>query len=391
MSSVDELDSNKPARNNAVRAVVGVLAALVIAFCGWSAFQYANGNDPLAFLGGSAFQTVGEDTGSAQDSASGAGSLTVASNTVTSDDVAAQIANLTYGKENVSVASDEVNVVIADGGIWVENATDADAASAIDAAARRVAALAAWADEQQVSITRVVWICEDMAGSVRVAIDYPASRASEDETTAQILAGSEGYRISGDAFAALGSSPAFKQQGGEAPVLPDGNEITVIAEQTSTGEALEATSETYTVFTTTPESGASASKASSASSSKGGSGSSSSSSSSGSGTSDSTDSRLTVTVAVDGSAAGAGSSSATVALEQGATVYDALKATGVSINATDTQYGIYVSSIGGLAEKEHGSSSGWMYSVNGVTPMTSCGNYTLKNGDSVVWYYVTGD
>lgn len=94
---------------------------------------------------------------------------------------------------------------------------------------------------------------------------------------------------------------------------------------------------------------------------------------------------------VDGSAAGAGSSSAAVALEQGATVYDALKATGVSINATDTQYGIYVSSIGGLAEKEHGSSSGWMYSVNGVTPMTSCGNYTLKNGDSVVWYYVTGD
>ncbi len=386
-----ELNSNKPARNNAVRAVVGVLAALVIAFCGWSAFQYANGNDPLAFLGGSAFQTVGEDTGSTQDSASGTGSLTVASNTVTSDDVAAQIAKLAYGKENVSVASDEVNVVIAGGGIWVENASDADAASAIDAAARRVAALAAWADEQQVSITRVVWICEDMAGSVRVAIDYPASRASEDETTAQILAGSEGYRISGDAFAALGSSPAFKQQGGGAPVLPDGNEITVIAEQTSTGEALEATSETYTVFTTTSESGASASKTSSASSSKDGSGSGSSSSSSGSGTSASADSRLTVTVTVDGSAAGAGSSSATVALEQGATVYDALKATGVSINATDTQYGIYVSSIGGLAEKEHGSSSGWMYSVNGVTPMTSCGNYTLKNGDSVVWYYVTGD
>ncbi len=386
-----ELNSNKPARNNAVRAVVGVLAALVIAFCGWSAFQYANGNDPLAFLGGSAFQTVGEDTGSTQDSASGTGSLTVASNTVTSDDVAAQIAKLTYGKENVSVASDEVNVVIAGGGIWVENASDADAASAIDAAARRVAALAAWADEQQVSITRVVWICEDMAGSVRVAIDYPASRASEDETTAQILAGSEGYRISGDAFAALGSSPAFRQQGGEAPVLPDGSEITVIVEQTSTGEALEATSETYTVFTTTSESGASASKTSSASSSKDGSGSGSSSSSSGSGTSASADSRLTVTVTVDGSAAGAGSSSAAVALEQGATVYDALKATGVSINATDTQYGIYVSSIGGLAEKEHGSSSGWMYSVNGVTPMTSCGNYTLKNGDSVVWYYVTGD
>ncbi len=96
-------------------------------------------------------------------------------------------------------------------------------------------------------------------------------------------------------------------------------------------------------------------------------------------------------ISVDASAVGAGSSSATVQLAEGATVYDALKATGVAMNAQNTQYGIYVSSIGGLAEKEHGSSSGWMYSVNGVTPMTACSNYKLSNGDKVVWYYVTGD
>ena len=52
--------------------------------------------------------------------------------------------------------------------------------------------------------------------------------------------------------------------------------------------------------------------------------------------------------------------------------------------------GSYVAAIGGLAEKEHGGTSGWMYSVNGSTPMTACTNYVLSNGDVVVWYYVTG-
>lgn len=385
MSNVTELDTNsKPGRNNAVRAVVGVLAALVIAFCGWSAFEYASGGDPLAFLGGTAFQTVEEGTGSSQGSASDGISLKTVSNTVTSDDVTAQITKLTYDGKDVSVAANKVNVVIADGGIWVENACDDDAATAVDAAARRVAALAAWADEQQVSIAYVVWVCEDMAGSVRAAIDYPAERESKGETAAQILAAADGYRISGDTYAALGSDPAFKQEGGEAPSLPDGNAVTVISEKTSSGEVLEATSETYTVFTTDSSSGSggAGSKKGSGSSSASGSSSQSGSSSS------STDSKITVTVTVDGSAVGAGSSSASVALASGSSVYDALKATGVSINATDTQYGIYVAAIGGLAAKD---ASGWMYSVNGVTLMTSCANYTLKDGDTIVWHYVTGD
>ena len=60
------------------------------------------------------------------------------------------------------------------------------------------------------------------------------------------------------------------------------------------------------------------------------------------------------------------------------------------MNASNTGYGIYVRAIGGLAEKEHGGHSGWMYSVNGAVPMTACSNYVLSNGDSVSWYYVTG-
>ena len=58
------------------------------------------------------------------------------------------------------------------------------------------------------------------------------------------------------------------------------------------------------------------------------------------------------------------------------------------MNARSTGYGTYVAAIGGLAEKEHGSQSGWMYSVNGSAPNVSCGKYVLKDGDTVSWYYV---
>lgn len=99
----------------------------------------------------------------------------------------------------------------------------------------------------------------------------------------------------------------------------------------------------------------------------------------------------TVTVSVTSSAVGNPvSSSGTFTFNKGATVYDALCALGLSVNARGTSYGTYVAAIGGLAEMEHGAKSGWMYSVNGTAPMTACSNYVLSNGDNVVWYYVTG-
>lgn len=100
---------------------------------------------------------------------------------------------------------------------------------------------------------------------------------------------------------------------------------------------------------------------------------------------------VTVTVSVTSSAVGNPvSSGGTFTFNEGATVYDALCALGLSVNAHGSSYGTYVAGIGGLAEKQYGGTSGWMYSVNGVTPMTACSNYVLSNGDSVVWYYVTG-
>ena len=140
--------------------------------------------------------------------------------------------------------------------------------------------------------------------------------------------------------------------------------------------------------------GSSSSNADSGSSSSSSGASSSSSSSAGGSSQPGTSApagTVTVYVSVSSSAVGNPvSGGGTFTFNQGATVYDALCACGLSMNASNTGYGIYVSAIGGLAEKEHGGHSGWMYSVNGAVPMTACSNYVLLNGDSVSWYYVTG-
>mgnify|MGYP004453946505 CR=1 FL=1 len=100
---------------------------------------------------------------------------------------------------------------------------------------------------------------------------------------------------------------------------------------------------------------------------------------------------ITVSVYVDSSRAAAVSSrypscmaSTSVTLSQGATVYDALCATGVGVSGSS----YYVSAINGLAEKLSGyPKSGWMYSVNGVFPNYACGRYVLQGGESIYWGY----
>lgn len=100
---------------------------------------------------------------------------------------------------------------------------------------------------------------------------------------------------------------------------------------------------------------------------------------------------VTVSISVDSSAVGGPvSGSGTFTFEEGATVYDALCALGLSIGSQDSIHGVYVSSINGLAEKEHGASSGWMYAVNGKLPNMACSAYKLADGDSIQWRYVTG-
>lgn len=90
-----------------------------------------------------------------------------------------------------------------------------------------------------------------------------------------------------------------------------------------------------------------------------------------------------VYITVDAQECGGVLASATLTYSYQPSVYDALCACGVGINGS----GYYVEAINGIREREHGPMSGWLYSVNGVTPMTSCGAYYLNSGDSVYWYY----
>lgn len=132
------------------------------------------------------------------------------------------------------------------------------------------------------------------------------------------------------------------------------------------------------------------SSSSSSSSSGGGSSSSSGGSqgSTGGSQAPSDDRRDTVTVTVTISSdvvGGSVSGGGTFTFEKGATAYDALCACGLSVNASDSAYGIYVSAIGGLAAE---GTQGWNYAVNGVTPGMSSSYYELSDGDTVDWFYV---
>lgn len=79
-------------------------------------------------------------------------------------------------------------------------------------------------------------------------------------------------------------------------------------------------------------------------------------------------------------------------IDENSTAYSVLKELALQNNVKiyTSGYGsmVYVRGIGDLMEKQHGSGSGWMYKVNSVPPNIGAGNYTLKDGDQVVWYYV---
>ncbi len=78
-------------------------------------------------------------------------------------------------------------------------------------------------------------------------------------------------------------------------------------------------------------------------------------------------------------------------VEPGSTVYDVLKqvtnSKGIKISTSGAGATVYVRSINGLAERQHGPMSGWMYKVNGVIPNYGSGSYKVSANDNIVWYY----
>ena len=392
-----QLDSQQPSNGrHAARVILGVLGAALIAFCVWAMSVYARGGDPLAWATGSAaFQTTAEEDQPAdQDAAvSQEASQTLK---LTTDDVYTALETLQFDGTDVSLEKDAVHVVLSADGIWVEEASaDAPTDMAL-ACAQRSAALATWASEQGVGIPSVTWICEDGSGAVRMAVTMPTDGAPTAGDLSTLLSAATGYGISGNAYAQLDAGDV-SQFAGIAPTLPDGTAVSIDATVTSAGENLSASDVatrqkdvgsgtvgvTGSGTSTTSSTGASSLGSSSSSSATG--------TQSGSGSSDSAvqDAKVRVTVTIDARADGGSSSSYAVSLNPGATAYDALVATGASVNARSTAMGVYVAAINGYAEKDQGGESGWKYAVNGSYPSYSAGACTLSDGDAVTWVYVT--
>jgi len=61
----------------------------------------------------------------------------------------------------------------------------------------------------------------------------------------------------------------------------------------------------------------------------------------------------------------------------------ALKAQGITYSVSSN----YVKGINGLFEKDNGPNSGWLYTVNGISPSKSAAAYKLSGGEKIVFYY----
>lgn len=84
-----------------------------------------------------------------------------------------------------------------------------------------------------------------------------------------------------------------------------------------------------------------------------------------------------------------------VAFAEGESVYDCLyricRQKDIQLESSyDSVYkSRYIESIGHLYEKDAGKMSGWVYEVDGKQPDYGCSSYKPKDGEKVLWKYVT--
>ena len=96
---------------------------------------------------------------------------------------------------------------------------------------------------------------------------------------------------------------------------------------------------------------------------------------------------MAVTVVVlDPADSGATAQEAPVTVSEGATVLDALNASGIDAVIEDSSYGKYLTSLNGTAAE---GTSGWVYTVNGNEVMESIDTCVLSDGDTVQFEYIS--
>ena len=369
----------------AARVAVAVLAAALVAFCAWSMSQYVQGRDPLAFVTGSvagsgksALASAGSaDSGSSSAKASGKDAAKAKA--IDRDSVTKALESLRLGKDDLGVTKD-VTVAVTKDGIWVEHASSATGKTLVTDTARRALALAKWVARQGAN-AKVTWIEEDSSGVVRmsVAIGSKAASGVSKRDVGTILGAASGYAIEKGTYAQLGQ-PSFSTEKGKAATLPGGGTVSVGGKAASSAQAA-ASADTGVSGSAAGASAASGSGSGSGSGAASGKeGAATSSMPGGQGSAAASAGKIAVSVSVNGS-------SHRVSVQQGATAYDALLATGASVSSgTYPGGGTWVTAINGLGED---ASHGWTYKVDGSMPNVMSDRYTVHDGDSVVWSYVT--
>lgn len=83
-----------------------------------------------------------------------------------------------------------------------------------------------------------------------------------------------------------------------------------------------------------------------------------------------------------------------VGFNQGESVYDVIrrvcteKKIHLDASITPAYNTAYVKGINNLYEFDCGEFSGWTYFVNGIMPQYGCSDYTLSQGDKIVFHYI---
>ncbi len=291
--------------------------------------------------------------------------------------IQAALEGLAWQGEDIGLDPSSAAVTLQDdGSILVSVVDDGAVRDVVPLAAKRLLALVQWIEDQTgADAPAVSWSVSTTAG-VQVFRDY----------LVELLSALSSYELSDAAWTDLGLADV-PEAGGSDSTDASGDTASENkgAAKTDSGSGSGSSSAQGS-----SSAGSSASEDTQGSSSQGAAAQSSPSSSGGAApaSTSSAPSRIAVTVSVDSTLGGGSSTSASVSVPAGSSVLDALEAAGYSVSTQNTQYGIYITGIGGV-EASSRDRRGWVYAVNGVEPSYSAANYALSSGDTIAWTYVS--
>lgn len=213
-----------------------------------------------------------------------------------------------------------------------------------------------------------VWIAENAEGMVHFAIEQGTFADMIADNLHDILDACDSYTFSGATYKEL-SDDSIAQQKGHTITLPDGSEIPVTTDvdeedleaettkaqqsEAQTNGASSENGQSQDTFGTGSQSSERGSLLTGGSSAQQSQSTTSSSHNGGNASSGENNGTISVSVQVDGSYGGGGTTSRTVRIQEGSTVWDALQASGNSVQSQMTSMGIYVTGINGVSAGKH--------------------------------------